>query len=196
MTSHVDQTQSFPNAMGERVSSPMILPRRVLVRLGLIVGAVLVAAVIGLAILVLATSGVRLPPPVTVADPNSQVQTGQSSTVSEAVFATNLFYAGSTKTSSGMIRCVPSGRWTLDVNPEDVVGHPYVAAPGRHDWARAARAVNAALGICQAPVTLSWLAHDRAHPSSDQWTAILPASMSSLDGVALQRYALAHARQQ
>jgi len=56
--------------------------------------------------------------------------------------------------------------------------------------------VDTLVSICPAPIVLSWYAHDKARPSSDRWTALLPSTLTaSIDGPTLSRYALAHARQ-
>ena len=92
--------------------------------------------------------------------------------------------------------CDSGGRWSLQVDPENVVGYPYSRAPNAADWDRAAAVVDTLVSICPAPIVLSWYAHDKARPSSDRWTALLPSTLAaSIDSPTLSRYALAHARQ-
>jgi len=89
--------------------------------------------------------------------------------------------------------CDPGGQWSLQVDPENVVGYPYSQPPSAADWDRAATVVDTVTSLCPAPIVLSWYAHDKARPSSDRWTALLPSTPT--DGPTLQSYALAHARQ-
>jgi hypothetical protein len=168
--------------------------RRWLIRLSIGAAALLVLCIAGLAALILATSG----PQILVASPNDQVQVSISEVHNSAAAQTGLAYvdAAHPQPQAHDAGCGKNGRWSLDVNPEDVVGHPYAALPRARDWARAAAAISTAHSICPARVVLTWYGHDPAHPTSDAWTALLPASLAAaLDGPTLQRYTLRHAQQ-
>jgi hypothetical protein len=113
-----------------------------------------------------------------------------------AAAQTDLAYEDAAQPQARDAGCGKNGHWSLDVNPEDVVGHPYAALPSARDWSRAAAAISTARSICPALVVLSWYGHDPAHPTSDAWTALLPVSMAAaIDGAVLRRYALSHAQQ-
>ena len=166
--------------------------RRWLIRLSMAAAALLVLCMAALAALIVATSG----PEIRVASPNDQVQVGISERHDSAAAQTGLAYEDAAHPQARDAGCGTNGRWSLDVNPEDVVGHPYAALPSARDWERAAAALSTARSICPARVVLTWYGHDPAHPTSDAWTALLPASLAAaIDGPALQRYALRHAQQ-
>jgi hypothetical protein len=154
--------------------------------------ALLVLCIAGLAALIVATSG----PQILVASPNDQVQVSISEVHNSAAAQTGLAYEDAAHPQARDAGCGKNGRWSLDVNPEDVVGHPYAALPSAREWARAAAAISTARSICPARVVLTWYGHDPVHPTSDAWTALLPASRAgAIDGPTLQRYALRHAQQ-
>src|SRR5207237_972641 len=145
--------------------------------------------------LIFATSAPEIPPKV-FASTNAQVQIRVSAGHDSAAAQTDLAYADTAQPGARDASCGNNGRWSLDVNPEDVVGHPYASMPGARDWARATAAIGTANSICPAAVVLTWYGHDRAHPASDTWTALLPASVAAgSDGPTLRRYVLRHARQ-
>jgi hypothetical protein len=177
-------------AAGHALSRPKA--RRWLIRLSLAAAALLVLCIAGLAALILATSG----PELRVASPNDQVQAGISNEHDSGAAQTGLAYENAARPQARDAACGANGRWSLAVNPEDVVGHPYAVRPSTPDWSRAAAAISTARAICPALVVLTWYGHDPAHPTSDAWTALLPASMAAaIDGSTLRRYALRHARQ-
>jgi hypothetical protein len=166
--------------------------RRWLIRLSMAATALIVLCIAGLAVLIVATSG----PEILVASPNDQVQVGISEGHDSAAAQTGLAYENPAQPQARDAGCGSNGRWSLDVNPEDVVGHPYAAMPSARDWSRAAAAINTAHSICPALVVLTWYGHDPAHPTSDTWTALLPASMAAaINGPTLRRYTLHHAQQ-
>ena len=165
---------------------------RWLIRLSMAAAALLVLCMAALAALIVATSG----PEILVASPNDQVQVGISERHDSAAAQTGLAYEDAAHPQARDAGCGKNGRWSLDVNPEDVVGHPYAALPSVRDWSRAAAAISTARSICPALVVLTWYGHDPAHPTSDTWTALLPASLAAtIKGPALRRYALQHAQQ-
>jgi hypothetical protein len=165
---------------------------RWLIRLSIGAVALLVLCIAGLAALIVATSG----PQIRVASPNDQVQVSISEVHNNAAAQTGLAYEDAAQPQARDAGCAKNGRWSLDVNPENVVGHPYAALPSAQDWARAGAAISTAHSICPARVVLRWYGHDPAHPTSDTWTALLPASLAAaIDGPALRRYALQHAQQ-
>jgi hypothetical protein len=165
---------------------------RWLIRLSIGAAALLVLCIAGLAALIVATSG----PQILVASPNDQVQVSISEVPNSAAAQTGLAYEDAAHPQARDAGCGKNGRWSLDVNPEDVVGHPYPALPSARDWARAAAALSTAHSICPARVVLTWYGHDPAHPTSDAWTALLPTSMAAaIDGPTLRRYTLRHAQQ-
>jgi hypothetical protein len=164
---------------------------RWLVRLSMAAAALLVLCMAGLAALIFATSG----PEILVASPNDQVQVSISEVHNSAAAQTGLAYENAAQPQARDAGCGKNGRWSLDVNPEDVVGHPYAALPRARDWLRAAAAISTARSICLARVVLRWYGHDPAHPTSDAWTALLPASLAAtINGPTLRRYALHHAQ--
>jgi hypothetical protein len=165
---------------------------RWLLRLSVAAAALLVLCIAGLAALIVATSG----PQIRVASPNDQVQVSISEVHNSAAAQTGLAYEDAAQPQARDAGCGQNGRWSLDVNPEDVVGHPYAALPSARDWTRAAAAISTARSICPALVVLTWYGHDPAHPTSDAWTALLPASLAAaIDGPTLRHYALRHAQQ-
>jgi hypothetical protein len=165
---------------------------RWLIRLSMAAAALLVLCMAGLAALIVATSG----PQIRVASPNDQVQVGIFERHDSAAAQTGLAYEDAAHPQARDAGCGKNGRWLLDVNPEDVVGHPYAAMPRARDWSRAATAISTARSICPARVVLTWYGHDPAHPTSDAWTALLPASRAgAIDGPTLRRYAVRHAQQ-
>ena len=162
------------------------------IHLSLAAVALLVLCMAGLTALIVATSG----PEIRVASPNDQVQVGMSERHDSAAAQTDLAYEDAAHPQARDAGCGKNGRWSLDVNPEDVVGHPYAALPNARDWARAVAVLSTAHSICPARVVLTWYGHDPAHPTSDTWTALLPASLAAtIKGPALRRYALQHAQQ-
>lgn len=131
-----------------------------------------------------------------VGHPNDQVQMHAAEGLSQAVIQTNLAYEDPTQPRTLDPPCGRRGRWTLDVNPQSIVGRPYAAAPGPRDWARAANAVSIANAICPVETVLAWVGHSPNWPASDRWTAVLPAgNAAGIDGPTLQRFALQRARQ-
>jgi len=129
------------------------------------------------------------------ADPNGAVRALLTADAADAA-ATDLVYRDRAHPRATDPACGPDGRWSLRVDPENVVGYPYSRAPSAEDWGRAARVVNTATAFCPAPIVLLWFAHDRARPSSDRWTVLLPSAVAAgVDVPTLRRYALAHARQ-
>lgn len=129
------------------------------------------------------------------ADPNGAVRALLAADAADAA-ATDLVYRDRAHPRATDPACGPDGRWSLRVDPENVVGYPYSRAPSAEDWGRAARVVNTATAFCPAPIVLLWFAHDRARPSSDRWTVLLPSAVAAgVDVPTLRRYALAHARQ-
>ena len=165
---------------------------RWLIRLSIGAAALLVLCTAGLAALIVATSG----PEIRAASPNDQVQVSISEVHNSAAAQTGLAYEDAAHPQARDAGCGKNGRWSLDVNPEDVVGHPYAALPSAREWARAAAAISTAHSICPALVVLTWYGHDPGHPPSDTWTALLPASLAAtIDGPTLRRYTRHHARQ-
>jgi len=129
------------------------------------------------------------------ADPNGAVRALLAADAADAA-ATDLVYRDRAHPRATDPACGPDGRWSLRVDPENVVGYPYSRAPSAEDWGRATRVVNTATAFCPAPIVLLWFAHDRARPSSDRWTVLLPSAVAAGVNVpTLRRYALAHARQ-
>lgn len=167
------------------------LTRRFFVRLAIAAGVLMIAAIAGLVLLVLATSS----PPVriaTFATPNTQAR----SSAGALVDTTGLLYQDTAHPRAANPDCVGTGQWLLDVNPQDVVGYPYATPPQSQDWRRAAAASAAASAICPAPIVVTWFAHNPRYPASDRWTAVIPISITAaISGPALQSYAAAHSRQ-
>ena len=185
--------QDTEAAGGGALSGPKA--RRWLVRLSLGAAVLVVLCIAGLAALVFATSAPEIPPKV-FASPNAQVQARVSAGRDSAAAQSGLAYENAAQPRAREASCGSKGRWSLDVNPEDVVGHPYPALPSTRDWSRAATAISTANAICPATVVLTWYGHDPAHPTSDTWTALLPAPVAAaIDGPTLRRYTLRHARQ-
>ena len=130
------------------------------------------------------------------ADPNGAVRSLIGADPASDIAAVDTVYRDRAHPRATNPPCDPGGQWALQVDPENVVGYPYSRAPSAADWARAAGVVATLNALCPAPITLSWYAHDRARPSSDRWTALLPSALAaSIDGPTLQSDALAHARQ-
>jgi len=132
--------------------------------------------------------------------PNPNVQ-AQVQIVAGLLSATSLRYtntrsdrsAGSTQGSGG---CSRAGQWSVDVDPENIIGHPYAASPSMQNWIRAAQAIATAQTICPVSVSISWFEHDLHYPATDSWTALLsPTGAIGIDGSSLWRYALRHRRQ-
>lgn len=132
------------------------------------------------------------------AGPNAQAQAQIAADLSPAA---NLSYAIAHSGQGASVArddggCSRSGRWSVDVDPENVIGRPYPAPPSAWDWIRAARALAIAQAICLAPVSISWFNHDLRHPATDSWVAVISATRASgIDGPTLQTYALRHERQ-
>lgn len=168
--------------------------RRLVIRLIIAAGVLLSAAVAGLAVLIATTSAPELPPPRSVANPNAQVVIAVRSDQGSDAQQTGLVYQDITHPDRADPACSGHGRWSLDVNPQDVVGYPYTPPPTARDWAIAFQAIAAAHRICPAPVVVNWYAHNRAHPASDRWMVVFPSTLV-VDGAALARYALRHAQQ-
>ncbi len=130
------------------------------------------------------------------ADPNGAVRSLIGADPASDIAAVDAVYRDRAHPRATNPPCDPGGQWALQVDPENVVGYPYSRAPSAADWARAAGVVATLNALCPAPITLSWYAHDRTHPSSDRWTALLPSTLAaSIDGPTLRSYTLAHARQ-
>jgi len=130
------------------------------------------------------------------ADPNGAVSALIGADPASDIAAVDVVYRDSAHPRVTNPPCDSGGRWSLQVDPENVVGYPYSRAPNAADWDRAAAVVDTLVSICPAPIVLSWYAHDKARPSSDRWTALLPSTLTaSIDSPTLSRYALAHARQ-
>lgn len=168
---------------------------RLLVRLAILLSLLVIATAAALTILIFATSS---PPTLsrTVASPNTQIQALASGHQDADIQQTELVYHDTVHPRNADPACGEHGQWGLTVNPQDVVGHPYAAAPTPQDWMRASRVIATATTICPSQVILTWYGHDLAHPTSDTWTVVLPATIAAgSDGGALRRYALRHARQ-
>ncbi len=192
------------------------MPHRLVIRLALALLGLVVALVGGLAVLIVATSAPVLPPPPLPtatpqpaplaqpgirsglgADPNGAVRTLIDADPVSDIAAVDTVYRDTAHPHAANPPCDPGGQWALQVDPENVVGYPYSKPPSGDDWARAAAVVDTVTSICPAPIALSWYAHDKARPSSDRWTALLPSTLApSIDSPTLMRYVLAHARQQ
>lgn len=184
--------------------------KRLLTIIALAATGIVLAAVGILVVLVSATSGLpsalhsgipsglaerrAIPPTATArptANPNVQLQALIAHGEAAAARATRLVYR--VATVKGISRCIMEGRWVLDVDPENQVGHPYIAAPIEDDWRRAADAVTTALSLCPSSISLLWAAHDPRHPLAEWHTALIPsATAGGLDARGLQRYALLH----
>lgn len=168
--------------------------RRVLVGITIAVIGTLVIAAVALILLILTTSTPDAPPR-PVAGPNTQLQMYASNGSANLISTTDLHYVGVDSSQASAHPC-SHGHWTLVVNPENVIGHPYSAMPNSRDWSRAAQAIGLANTVCPAPVTLSWYGHDLRHPALDIWSAKLPASSAeSISGAELRQYALRHPSQ-
>jgi len=185
---------------------------RLLVRLSLAAAGLVAVAVVALVALVFATAGPPslphpslpvLPSPVPTtaaapaADPNAQARAEIAS--GAVAIATALLYTDTISgsiTAGQQITCSPSGRWSVAIDPENVIGHPYPASPSKQDWTQGAQAIVVAQTICPAPVLVSWLAHDPSHPMTNNWTVLLPSGLAVfIDSPTLQKYALRHGRQ-
>lgn len=175
------------------------MTRRMAMRLALTGGVVVAAVVIALVVTISATSAPELlPPPLPtatagpIAAPNDQAGADAANNSGTAA----LSYGNAAQPHVPNPPCGPHGRWLIDVNPQDVIGHPYAPMPNARDWDRAMRIIQRAYSICSAGITLTWVGHDAAHPLSDRWTAPLSSSATAaLDGPSLRRYALRHAHQ-
>ncbi len=160
------------------------------------IGALVVLAVVALAVLIVMTSAPEVVPR-TAATPTMQVRAEALADANVALLG--LQYEDSAHPGASDPPCATSGLWTMQVNPEDVTGYPYASLPNEQDWTRAADVVGVAHAVCVAPIRLEWVGHDRAHPSSDRWTALLPVSVidaSPIDTAALRQYAAVHGRQE
>jgi len=130
------------------------------------------------------------------ADPNGAVRALIGADPASDIAAADMVYRDSAHPRATDPPCDPGGQWSLQVDPENVVGYPYSQPPSAADWDRAAAVVDTVTSLCPVSIVLSWYAHDKARPSSDRWTALLPSTLAaSIDGPTLQSYALAHARQ-
>ncbi len=177
--------------------------RRYLTRLWLVAAGLVVLATLSLTVLIVGTSQPPLPPVLPTAtarpsaDPNLQVLAVMNSGNHAAWAAVRLHFEGSTSNGNQGELCASGGRWSLEINPEDIAGHPYSSLPSMADWRRAAQIVAEAASICQAPLDLDWVGHDPRRPWSDRWSAHLPPEQARwLDGASLRAYALQHAQQQ
>ncbi len=164
----------------------------------LTVGGVMFAAIVGLVVLVSATSGLPSPrtlPPAVMprpsANPNVQLEALIANGEVGAARTTSLSYH--VANMKAYTPCRADGRWTLDVNPESQVGHPYVAAPTHGDWSRAKEAIQTALSLCPTLISLVWVAHDPRHPLAEVHVAFVPVAKASfLDAASLKSFALMH----
>lgn len=159
-------------------------------------GALVVLAVAVLAVLIVATSAPEVVPR-TVATPNVQVRV--ESLGDANVVLLGLQYEDSAHPDMSDPPCAATGLWTMQVNPEDVTGYPYASPPNQQDWTRAADVVGVAHAMCTAPIRLEWVGHDRAHPASDRWMALLPVSVidaSPIAAATLRQYVTRHGRQE
>jgi hypothetical protein len=130
------------------------------------------------------------------ADPNGAVRSLIGADPVSDIAAVDTVYRDSAHPRATNPPCDPGGQWSLQVDPENVVGYPYSRPPSAADWVRAATVVDTVTSLCPAPIVLSWYAHDKARPSSDRWTALLPSTLAaSIDGPTLRSDTLAHARQ-
>jgi hypothetical protein len=177
--------------------------QRILIRLWLAVAGLVALAILGVAVLVVSTSRPPIPPVLPTAtappsaDPNLQVLAVLSSGAQVNWAGIHLHYEPSASNGDPSESCASGGRWSLEINPEDIVGHPYSSPPSMGDWRRAAEAVAEAVSICPAPLDLNWVGHDPRRPQSDRWSAALPPErVRWLDGASLRAYALQHAQQQ
>lgn len=166
-----------------------------LVRLAILLAILVAAAATAVAVLIFATSS---PPTLsrTVASPNAQIRVLARGQQDPGIQQTGLTYQDAMHPKNANPTCDAHGHWNLIVNPQDVVGHPYAAAPALEDWTQASRAIATAMTICSSQVVLTWYGHDPARPASDIWTADLPvAQATGTNGAELRSYALRHARQ-
>jgi len=185
---------------------------RAVMGLAIVGGCAVAAALVVLAMVISTTSALpsmpaplptvapeRLPtatPELTV-DPNTQAQAQMASGVISA--ATDLSYSGAPGLAPGAVGapCRSGGRWSVEVDPENMVGHPYSAPPNGQDWMRVVRAMRVAQSICSVPVLVSWVAHNPHRPATDNWTILLSADIAAnINGPTLQRYALRHGQQE
>ncbi len=130
------------------------------------------------------------------ADPNGALRALGLSDPTNAGAVTGLVYRDATYPGLLTAGCGSRGEWTLQVDPEHVIGRPYSEPPSAADWDRAATVIATATSLCPAPIVALWFAHDTARPASDRWLAILPPTVvAGSDGPTLRAYALGHARQ-
>ncbi len=169
--------------------------RRILIGVAIVVCILLILSAIALNRIVAATATPQIVPRI-VAHPDSQIQARAWADPGRTMGQLDLAYEDMAHPNVSNPACSRTGRWSLEINPTAVIGHPYATAPSAREWARAAGVIAEANAICPAATVLAWYGHDPAHPSSDRWTAILPVSMAATaDGRRLRAYALAHARQ-
>lgn len=159
-------------------------------RLVLLFVAVCPPLLLGVTVFVLATS---VPPkvPSLPVQVNRQIALRIAEGRDYAAGETGVAYETAARQTGG-IGCSPDGRWLLDVNPQDVIGRPYALSPTIADWARAAHVIHDDVdGLCAAPVVLTWVGHDPAHPTSDRWQALVSIDPSHpLAGSELQHDAM------
>jgi len=185
---------------------------RAVMGLAIVGGCAVAAALVVLAIVISTTSALPSMPaplptvapellptatPELTADPNTQAQAQMASGVISA--ATDLSYSDAPGLAPGAagVQCRSGGRWSVEVDPENMVGHPYPVPPKGQNWMRVVQAMRVAQSICSAPVLVSWVAHDPRRPATDNWTVLLSADIAvNIDGPTLQRYALHHGQQE
>ncbi len=168
--------------------------QRIVLRLAIAVGSIIVAIVVGLILITIATSAPPMLPAAPSADPNTLMQANISRDAGAA--STDIAYEKLNGTQQNGNNCGHHGQWALVINPQDVVGHPYAKFPNAQDWVRAAELIVLARTICPSPINLVWFGHDPLHPTYDRWGTLLPFTITTrINGPILQRYALGHARQ-
>jgi hypothetical protein len=152
MTSVAVADRDTDVAEGNAFSRPKA--HRWLIRVSMAAAALLVLCIAALVALIVATSTPEIPSNV-FASPNDQVQAGVSRGHASAAAQTGLAYEDAAQPQARDAGCGKNGRWPLDVNPEDVVGHPYAAMPRVRDWSCTAAAISTARSICPATVVLT-----------------------------------------